>query len=80
MRAAGFLERQLENLGRKKRREALGVGFFVKVGVVVVAAVLTAVVYEKSRATENKMKGFDPFEILGLSAGATLREVKKAYR
>ena len=26
------------------------------------------------------MKGFDPYDILGLSRGASLAEIKKAYR
>lgn len=30
--------------------------------------------------TQNELKGFDPYEILGVEQGATDREIKKAYR
>ena len=37
-------------------------------------------IYDESRKTENKLKGFDPYDILGVQKSATLREIKKAYR
>jgi len=75
-----FLQQQLDNLAAKKRKEAISPGFFLRFGLVAVFVFLTLHVYERSKAAENKMKGFDPFEILGLTPGASLREVKKAYR
>lgn len=54
--------------------------FLVKIIVLAVLAFLIFIVYTESNKAENKMKGFDAFEILGLSRGATLRDVKKAYR
>jgi preprotein translocase subunit Sec63 len=80
MQNTGFLQQQIHNLAAKKRREAITLSFFLRMALVVVLALLTLHVYHRSRAAENKMKGFDPFEILGLAPGASLREVKKAYR
>lgn len=37
-------------------------------------------VYSESKKAENKLKGFDPYEILGLNQDASLRDIKKAYR
>lgn len=37
-------------------------------------------VYENIAQSENKMKGFDPYEILEISSSATESEIKKAYR
>lgn len=45
-----------------------------------VLTLLFKVIYDISSQTQNKLKGFDPFEILGIPKDATLRDVKKAYR
>lgn len=37
-------------------------------------------VYQNIAQSENKMKGFDPYEILEISHSATEQEIKKAYR
>jgi preprotein translocase subunit Sec63 len=76
----GRLNKQLVNLAALKRRKVFTLRFFLKIAVIGALVGLTIGVFEQSRRAENKMKGFDPYEILGLSRSATLRDVKKAYR
>jgi DnaJ-class molecular chaperone len=42
--------------------------------------VLFMMVFTEGNKAEHKLKGFDPYDILGLDQNATLREIKKAYR
>ncbi len=58
----------------------MGRGFLIKVVVFVVLALLFKVIFDFASRNENKLKGFDPFEILGVPRDAPLRDIKKAYR
>ena len=46
----------------------------------VVLVLLIKVIFDFASQNENKLKGFDPFEILGVPKDASLRDIKKAYR
>ena len=71
---------KLNNIRSSKKRKFLNQGFFIKLGVFVLCTFAFMMIYDESRKTENKLKGFDPYDILGVDKGATLREIKKAYR
>jgi hypothetical protein len=80
IRRAGFLDEKLAALTAYKKGQAITGFFFAKLVVAAVLAVGIIGIYSVAQSNDKKMKGFDPFEILGLEAGATLRDVKKAYR
>jgi preprotein translocase subunit Sec63 len=42
--------------------------------------VLFLVIRDIASSNSNKLKGFDPYEILGVKTDAPLRDIKKAYR
>lgn len=48
--------------------------------ILIVLIILTIYIYELAANAENKLKGFDPYEILGVTKEATLKEIKKSYR
>lgn len=63
----------------KSFKRFLSCGFFLKF-LVVVFSWLAILSLASRIGSAGEMKGFDPFEILGVQAGATRREISKAYR
>lgn len=80
IKGAGFLDKKLAALSAYKKSQAITLSFFVKVIVAGLLAVGIVGIYFIAVNNDKKMKGFDPFEILGLESGATMRDVKKAFR
>lgn len=76
----GLHGKQLKNLAELRRRKVFAPSFFGAVFGFVVLVLLVGWIYEKSQSAELKMNGFDPYEILGVSRDASLKEIKKAYR
>lgn len=72
--------RPLKNLEQLKRKQVFNLSLLGKLLLFAILVGLVTWVYFESSQGTNKMKGFDPFEILGVKQGATLREIKKAYR
>ena len=58
----------------------MGKRFIINLAVFVVLVLLIKVIFDFASQNENKLKGFDPFEILGVPKDASLRDIKKAYR
>ena len=61
-----FLDDKLAALSAYKRSQAITVNFFVKLIVAALLAVGIVGIYTIAQNNDKKMKGFDPFEILGL--------------
>lgn len=70
----------MQNCQSERRKKLITKGFFVRILLLLIVCGLFYVVYQESARAENKLKGFDPYEILEVDKNATLREIKKSYR
>ena len=66
IRGVGFLDEKLAALTAYKKSQAITLSFFVKLAVAALLVVGIIGIYAVAQNNDKKMKGFDPFEILGL--------------
>ena len=72
-----FCIQRLNNLVKKKSSK---VSLIFYIGLLIFLSLLSSIYYQKIIETQNKIKIFDPFEILEISNTATTPEIKKAFK
>ena len=72
-----FCIERLNNLVKKKSSK-MSLTFYI--GFLIFLSLLSSIYYQKIIETQNKIKIFDPFEILEISSTASTPEIKKAFK
>jgi translocation protein SEC63 len=62
------------------RGKIINFGLFGKIMLLIACLGMIVWIYQLSISNSNSLKGFDPYQILGVNKDASLREIKKAYR
>ena len=67
-----IFDEKLNNLRKLRRMGILNKKLLLKVVLIVVCCVAIIAIFNASKSSQSQLKGFDPFEILGVGKDATL--------